>query len=85
MVNRASSPGQAKNNPDSIKISSRETEIIRLICDQHSSDEIADKLCLSSKTIKRHRQILFDKTGVKNVVGLVLFAIKNDIYRLYQD
>lgn len=85
MANRESSSGQVKNNPAPVKITIRETEIIRMICDQHSSNEIADKLCLSSKTIKRHRQILFDKTGVKNVVGLVLYAIKNDIYRLYQD
>lgn len=65
-----------------VKITHRETEIIKLICDQYSSGEIADKLCLSSKTIKRHRQILFDKTGVKNVVGLVIYAIKNNIYLL---
>lgn len=82
MVNKTGFFRDFKNDLDSVKITSRETEIIKLICDQYSSEEIADKLCLSAKTVKRHRQIMFDKTGVKNVVGLVLFAIKNNIYSL---
>jgi DNA-binding NarL/FixJ family response regulator len=61
-------------------LTAREKEVLKLICEQFSSEEIASKLFLSPKTVKRHREILFDKTGVKNVAGLVIYAIKNKIY-----
>ncbi len=61
------------------QLSKREEEILKLICDQYTSDEIADKLCLSPKTVNGHRNNLLEKTGAKNVAGLVLYAIKNGI------
>lgn len=68
-----------------LKISNREIEILKLICEQYSSDEIADRLFISTKTVKRHRQILFEKTKSKNLAGLVVFAIRNGYYRVYLD
>lgn len=65
------------------KISEREIEIMKLICEQYSSEEIAEKLFISPKTVKRHRQILFDKTQSKNLAGLVVYAIRNDYFKVY--
>jgi len=65
------------------KISKREMEVLKLICEQNSTEEIADKLFISPLTVKRHRQILMEKTNSKNLAGLVVFSIKNDIYRVY--
>lgn len=65
------------------KISKREMEELKLICEQNSTEEIADKLFISPLTVKRHRQILMEKTNSKNLAGLVVFSIKNDIYRVY--
>ena len=53
-----------------------------IIVDSESSDataEIAKKLFISPRTVEVHRKNLLDKTGVKNVAGLVVFAIKNDL------
>lgn len=72
-------------NRSSVKITSRESEVLKLICDQYSTEEIAEKLFLSPKTIKRHRQILFDKTNSKNLAGLVVYAIKKGIYKVYTE
>jgi DNA-binding NarL/FixJ family response regulator len=60
-------------------LTSRELEILKLICNGLATNEIADELCLSSKTIDNHRSKILQKTGVKNSVGLVIYAIKNKI------
>lgn len=57
----------------------REIEIIRLIAQELSTSEIAEKLFISVTTVETHRKNLFQKTGVKNAIGLVLFAIKNGL------
>lgn len=61
------------------QLTKREEEILRLICDQLTTDEIAEKLFLSPKTVTGHRNSLLEKTGAKNVAGLVVYAIKNGI------
>lgn len=60
-------------------LTSREVDVLILICEQFTTQEIADKLFISLKTVERHRTNLFQKTGAKNVVGLVLFALKNQL------
>jgi two-component system, NarL family, response regulator NreC len=61
------------------QLTKREEEILRLICDQLTTDEIAEKLFLSPKTVNGHRNSLLEKIGAKNVAGLVVYAIKNGI------
>lgn len=61
------------------QLTKREEEILQLICDQLTTDEIAEKLFLSPKTVTGHRNSLLEKTGAKNVAGLVVYAIKNGI------
>jgi DNA-binding NarL/FixJ family response regulator len=67
---------------DEIELSEREEEILLLICQQFSSTEIGERLCISEKTVKRHRQKLIEKTGMKNLAGLVIFAIKKGYIRI---
>lgn len=62
---------------DEIKLTKREKEILLLICEELSTAEIADQLFISVYTVESHRKNLFAKTGAKNVVGLVKFAIEN--------
>ncbi|MCK9208083.1 MAG: response regulator transcription factor [Salinivirgaceae bacterium] len=62
-----------------VTFSSREEEVLKLICNGYATNEIADKLCLSHKTIDNHRSKLLQKAGVKNSIGLVIYAIKNKI------
>lgn len=60
-----------------IKLTKREKEILLLICEELSTSEIAENLYISVYTVESHRKNLFAKTGAKNVVGLVKFAIEN--------
>lgn len=62
-----------------IKLTKREEEILQLICRQNTTEEIADKLFISTKTVDGHRNNLLQKTGSKNTAGLVAFAFKNNI------
>jgi DNA-binding NarL/FixJ family response regulator len=70
------------NHEVAIKLTPRETDILRCLCSGFSALEIADKLCISIKTVEHYRSKLLDKAGVKNTVGLVLFAIKNNLVTL---
>ena len=60
-------------------LTERESEILELICKQYKTAEIAKELFISPRTVEVHRKNLLDKTGVKNVAGLVIFAIKNEL------
>lgn len=64
------------------EISKREAEVLHLTCLQYTAEEIAEKLFISVKTVNGHRNNLLQKTGSRNVTGLVMFAIKNQIIEL---
>jgi two-component system, NarL family, invasion response regulator UvrY len=57
----------------------RELEFVHFACTELTYKEIADKMCLSPRTIDGYRESLFEKLMVKSRVGLVLFAIKNEL------
>lgn len=65
-----------------VSITRREEEILQLICQQCTAEEIADRLFISVKTVNGHRNNLLQKTGSRNVTGLVLYAIRNNIVSL---
>lgn len=60
-------------------LSRREIEVLELICQQLTSEEIADKLFISVKTVNGHRNNLMQKTGSRNVTGLVLYALRKGL------
>jgi DNA-binding NarL/FixJ family response regulator len=61
------------------ELNEREIEVLKLICQEKQNSEIADKLFLSVRTVEGYRTKLFEKTGSKNIVGLVIYAIKKGI------
>ena len=65
-----------------LEFKEREITFMKLACTELTYKEIADKMCLSPKTIDGYRDVLFTKLKVKNRVGLVMYAIKNKIYTL---
>jgi DNA-binding NarL/FixJ family response regulator len=65
-----------------IDLSQREIEVLKLICEEFSNAEIADKLFISVRTVDGHRNNLLAKTGCHNTAGLVLFAVKHHIYEV---
>lgn len=60
-------------------LSPREIEILQLICLQKTTAEIAEHLFLSPRTIEGHRNNLLLKTESRNIAGLVVYAIQNEI------
>lgn len=63
--------------------SARELEVIQLICKEYTNQEIADKLFLSKRTVETHRQRILERIGAKNTVGLVVYAVVNQLYNLH--
>jgi DNA-binding NarL/FixJ family response regulator len=62
-----------------VSLNAREIDFLKLVCSEMTYKEIAEKMFLSARTIDGYRDALFDKLNVKSRVGLVLFAIKNNI------
>ncbi|MDF9794853.1 DNA-binding NarL/FixJ family response regulator [Catalinimonas alkaloidigena] len=67
---------------ESEKLSSREEEILKLICKEYTNKEMAEELNLSVRTIDGHRNRLLKKTGMKNTAGLIKYALQTGIYRM---
>ena len=66
-------------NEKSDNLSERETDVLVEICRGLSTQEIADKLFLSKRTVDSHRANILEKTGSKNTASLVVYAIKNNL------
>jgi DNA-binding NarL/FixJ family response regulator len=58
----------------------REIEIIRLICEEKTSKEIANQLRLHERTVEDHRNHIQKKIKARNMAGIVVYAIKNEIF-----
>lgn len=68
-----------KSNFDITYFTTREKEVLELICKQHTTNEIAEKLFISPRTVEGHRNNLLLKTEAKNIAGLVIYAIQNKL------
>lgn len=64
-------------------LTTREKEVLDLIVKEFSNQEIADKLFISLRTVDAHKRNLLEKTGAKNVAGLVVYAINHNLVDAY--
>ena len=64
-----------------IEFSEKEIEIIRYICEQYSSKEIADLTKLTRRTVEKYRDRIMEKTNSKNMAGIVIYAIRKGFYK----
>ncbi|MBQ2374700.1 MAG: response regulator transcription factor [Alistipes sp.] len=64
------------------RLSEREIEILVAICRGLSTQEIADELYISKRTVDKHRANILDKSGCKNTASLVVYAIKHGLVEL---
>jgi DNA-binding NarL/FixJ family response regulator len=62
-----------------VELTSREIEVLKLICQELTANEIANQIFLSPRTVEGIRTKLLEKIGVKNTAGLVMYAVKNKI------
>jgi DNA-binding NarL/FixJ family response regulator len=67
--------------PANIPFTDREKEIMRLICREATSKEIASTMNLSKRTVEGHRTRIMDKIGAKSIAGLITYAFAHGIYR----
>ena len=70
------------SKPADNQITPRELDVLKLLCAGYSTIEIADKLNIGTKTVENNRSRLLSKTGVKNSIGLVMYAFKNKLVEL---
>lgn len=67
------------SSAETVHITDRELEILELIIKEHTNQEIAEKLFISSRTVDAHRRNLLQKTGARNTAGLVKYAFQHNI------
>lgn len=68
---------KASDLPDGL--TAREAEVLKMIAQEYSNGEIADKLFISIRTVDTHRRNLLDKLNLKNTAGLVKYAIEKGL------
>lgn len=61
-------------------LTKRELEVLELMFKEFSNQEIADKLFISLRTVETHKHHIMEKTGAKNMAGLVKFAIREKLF-----
>lgn len=66
---------------DASRFTATEKEIIRHICEQLSNKEIAEAMYLGIKTVESYRNRIFGKMGIKNMAGLVIYAIRAGLFK----
>jgi DNA-binding NarL/FixJ family response regulator len=67
------------DKPLKIALTKRELDVLRLIAQEFSGTEIADKLFIAPSTVETHRKHLMQKLGVQTTIGLVKYAVKFQI------
>jgi len=62
-----------------VALSEREKEVLTLVCMEFTATEIAQKMSISARTVEAIKDRLMERFGVKNSVGLVFYAMKNQL------
>ncbi|MFN3849267.1 MAG: response regulator [Spirosomataceae bacterium] len=71
-----------KNNDEveeNYRLTDREIEILRLISQELSNSEIAERLFISERTVETHRKNIYRKTNTKTIVGLIKYAVEQKL------
>lgn len=76
---RSTGNNTADNIAEADRLSEREIEILVGICRGDSTQEIADRLYISKRTVDKHRANILEKSGCKNTASLVVYAIRNGL------
>ena len=64
-----------------VELTSREKEVLQLICQEFTNLEIAKKLFISGRTVEGHRNNLLSKLGCRNTAGLVIYAMQHGLVK----
>lgn len=76
---------KSKFNPykqkETITFTDREQEIIKLICQQFTAQQIGERIFLSKRTVEGYRTRILEKMNVRNTAGVVMYALKNNLVK----
>lgn len=81
-INKLLNTKQPEQNHQPETLSEREVAVLKLLVAGNSNKEIADKLFISTHTVISHRKNISQKTGIKSVSGLTIYAVVNNIISL---
>ena len=70
----------SKGSTVNTELTKRELQVLELIFNERSNQEIADELFISLRTVETHKHHIMEKTGAKNMAGLVKFAIREKLF-----
>jgi DNA-binding NarL/FixJ family response regulator len=70
------------NVNNDIKLSEREIQIIKMVCQEKTTVEISEILRITYRTVETHRNRLIKRLNTKNFIGVILYAIKSDLIHL---
>lgn len=79
LVSGSGENAQSFQSKPKTPLTEREIEVLKLIAQEYSTPQIAEKLFISIATVETHRQRMSQKIGVKGAVGLVLYAMKQGL------
>ena len=71
-------------NPNTVNklLTEREVDVLKLVCDGKKIKEISEILFISPKTVETHRKHICDKTNSKNIAGMIVYALKNGLFKI---
>lgn len=75
-------PDKILNPVERFGLNGRETQFIEFACSELTYNEIADKMCVSPRTVDGYREQVFQKMNVKSRVGIVIEAIKTGLVKV---
>ena len=81
ILEHAGAPALDADRDAAVSLSVREREILQLIAQEFSNQQIGDKLFISERTVETHRKNIFFKTQSKSVVGLIQYAIRHELIK----
>lgn len=73
--------GEKKSNSPAVSLTPREIDIVRLLAKEMTNEKIAEELFISYRTVETHRKNIMQKTGAKNLAGLINFAHSNGLLK----
>ena len=79
LIEHLNKPRATRKRIADIPLSARELEVLKLIVQEDSNPQIAEKLFISIRTVDTHRRNLLEKLGVKNTAGLVKYAMQKGL------
>lgn len=79
VVNGTIADNRLKHSLNDFSLTEREVDVLKLLCEEKSNIQIAEKLNITTKTVDFHRQSIYKKTQTSSIVGLVKYAIRKGL------